>query len=247
MLGEYRVVKFFMMVFGNALYSHIHFIDQLTARLHLREVVSEEESDIIIAFVAVVSRAGTDIEAALKEIASSRPVVLVVLHHTFDPNFVAPDSGLTVNRSDVFTVDCLFHEDKGLLRCERNDRTLKAVTDHLISKGALAWPQERLKSFLPRKRLTHIGQYLQQQKRILRVIIWALFGLFSGMLSGDMLCGDMLGGDMLCGDMLRGDMLSGDMLSWLSGVVDWALCDDGIPFLSLFLSQITNLRKFYCD
>ncbi|KAL6461360.1 hypothetical protein MHYP_G00295040 [Metynnis hypsauchen] len=163
MIGEYRVVKFFMMVFGNALYSHIHFIDQLTACLHLREVVSEEESDIIIAFVAVSSRAGTDIEAALQGIPqTSRPVVLVVLHHTFDPFFVAPDSRLSVDRNDMLTVDCLFHEDKGLLRCERNQVALKAVTDHLISKGALAWPQEGFKSFLPWRGFTHIIQTRQK-------------------------------------------------------------------------------------
>ncbi|KAL7830893.1 hypothetical protein SRHO_G00303950 [Serrasalmus rhombeus] len=151
---EFHPVTFYMMVFGNLLYSHIIFLDRLKSRLRLREVVSEEGSDIIIAFVAVVSRAGTDIKAALDRIPqTSRPVVLVVLHHTFDPYFVAPESRLCVDRNNVFVVDGLFHEDQGLLKCERNDRALKAVTDHLISKGVSAasplLPENRLRVNLP--------------------------------------------------------------------------------------------------
>ncbi|KAL7830895.1 hypothetical protein SRHO_G00303970 [Serrasalmus rhombeus] len=129
--------RYFMRAEGKLFDSHIRLLERLTARLHLCEASSEEESDVIIAFVAVATRAGTDIEAALDRIPlTTRPVVLVVLHHTFDPYFVAPNSRLSVDRTDVFTVDCLFHEDQGLLRCERNDVALKAVTDHLISKGA---------------------------------------------------------------------------------------------------------------
>ncbi|KAL6461359.1 hypothetical protein MHYP_G00295030 [Metynnis hypsauchen] len=132
-----RLMKYFVRAEGKLFNSHIWFLADLTTRLHLCEASSEEESDVVIAFVAVVSRAGTDIEAALDRIPETpRPVVLVVLHHTFDRYSIAPDSRLGVTRTDVFTVDCLFHEDQGLLRCERNDVALKEVTDHLISKGA---------------------------------------------------------------------------------------------------------------
>ncbi|KAL6461358.1 hypothetical protein MHYP_G00295020 [Metynnis hypsauchen] len=137
MPAESQAVKFYMKVCGKTLYSHMNVMERLTERLHLTEASSEEESDLIIAFVSIASRAGTDIHDALQGIPeTTRPVVLVVLHHTFDPYFTAPDSRLGVTRTDVFTVDCLFHEDQGLLRCERNDVALKAVTDHLISKGA---------------------------------------------------------------------------------------------------------------
>ncbi|KAL7830894.1 hypothetical protein SRHO_G00303960 [Serrasalmus rhombeus] len=141
MPAESHAVKFFMRVFGNALYSDMNFMERLTERLHLIQASSEEDSDLIIAFVSIASRAGTDIHEALQRIPqTTRPVVLVVLHHTFDPYFVAPDSRLGVSRTDVFTVDCLFHEDQGLLRCECNDVALKAVTDHLMSKGASLAP-----------------------------------------------------------------------------------------------------------
>ncbi|MCJ8747208.1 hypothetical protein PDJAM_G00150680, partial [Pangasius djambal] len=99
-------------------------------------VISEEECDVIIAFVPVVSRAGTDIDTALQQIPTSQPVVLVMLHHTFDETYIPPDSRWTVRREGVFPVDVLFHEDVGLLRGLHNDIALKSITDHLISMGA---------------------------------------------------------------------------------------------------------------
>ncbi|KAG9261226.1 hypothetical protein AMEX_G26217, partial [Astyanax mexicanus] len=126
-----KTIRLFSMVCGKTMDSEKAFLKDLRRSSKLCEVKTLEESHFIIAFVPVVSRAGTDIEAALDQIPESRPVVLVALHHTDDPGFVAPDSRLCVNRSTVFTVDCLFHEDRGLLRCHRNDEAVKAVKKHL--------------------------------------------------------------------------------------------------------------------
>lgn len=51
-----------------------------------------------------------------------KPVILVVLHHTFDPEAVVSDSSKFVDRKNTLTVDCLFYEDKGLLECKINDK-----------------------------------------------------------------------------------------------------------------------------
>ena len=143
--------------------AHRTFLDGLLSSPNLQKVKSEDESDVTIAFVAVVSRAGTDIEAALQKVqgkninyilavhfirkiihfsllclflslpatSATQPVVLVVLHHTTEQDPVVPNSSRSVNRRDVFTVDCLFNEDRGLLSCQHNDEALKAVKDHL--------------------------------------------------------------------------------------------------------------------
>lgn len=68
----------------------------------------------------------------------SWPVVLVVLHHTFDANYIAPASKCCVNRKDMFAMDLLYvcYEDEGLLRSMHNDTALKFTTEYLISKGA---------------------------------------------------------------------------------------------------------------
>ncbi|XP_022521680.2 uncharacterized protein LOC103045145 [Astyanax mexicanus] len=125
-------IRYSLKVIGNDSNCHKEFMRNINFKLKLREQSREDKSDVIFAFVPIVSRAGTDIEAALQEIPDSRPVVLVALHHTFDPDFVAPDSKLCVNRANVFTVDCLFHEDLGLLGCQRNFEAQESIEDYLI-------------------------------------------------------------------------------------------------------------------
>lgn len=62
-----------------------------------------------------------------------KPVILVVLHHTFDPEAVVSDSSKFVERKNTLTVDCLFYEDKGLLECKRNDKAYKKAIAWLKS------------------------------------------------------------------------------------------------------------------
>ncbi|XP_060715377.1 uncharacterized protein LOC132838803 isoform X2 [Tachysurus vachellii] len=136
MAQEPRTLKFNSKVLGNTMNIHQEFLRRLKQRLSLTEVETEGDSDFIVAFVPIVSRAGTDIEAALQKIPRNKTVVLAVLHFTFDENYIAPDSKWNINRSNVFAVDLLCSEDLGLLRSLRNDKAMKAVTDHLITIGA---------------------------------------------------------------------------------------------------------------
>ncbi|MCJ8747209.1 hypothetical protein PDJAM_G00150690 [Pangasius djambal] len=116
-VGWSKSIKFHKRVIGNTMNCHEDFLRRL--RVSPQDTMfSVGQCDVIIAFVSIVSRAGTDIEAALKNIPGNRPVVFVVLHHTFDPDYSFPESRRAVNRSNIFTVDCLFHEDQGLLKCE---------------------------------------------------------------------------------------------------------------------------------
>ncbi|KAM9494808.1 uncharacterized protein Hap1MRO34_004637 isoform 1-T1 [Clarias gariepinus] len=129
------IIRFSVMVLGNTMNSHKTFLDYLMISQKLYEVFSLDDSDVIIAFVPIVSRAGTDISAAMEKIPEGKPVVLVVLHHTFDPYYIAPDSRLCVNGARVFAVDCVYYEDLGLLRCQCNDKAIKAVKEHLKIEG----------------------------------------------------------------------------------------------------------------
>ncbi|KAF5900223.1 uncharacterized protein DAT39_010076, partial [Clarias magur] len=124
--------QFHVMVLGNTLDSHKTFLHATTTSLKLREVYSPKDSDVIIAFVPITSRAGTDLSAAMEKIPDGRPVVLVALHHTFDPDHLPPDSRRCVNSERVLVVDCLFHEDQGLLKCPHNDGAIRAVKELLV-------------------------------------------------------------------------------------------------------------------
>ncbi|XP_043094915.1 uncharacterized protein LOC122345144 [Puntigrus tetrazona] len=101
-----------------------------------------EECNVILVLCVIASRAGTDIDAALNELNShskSKPAVFVVLHHTFDPEKIVPDSSSYVSRENTLTVDCLFHEDKGLLKCVRNEDAQARICQWLQPQVEQTW------------------------------------------------------------------------------------------------------------
>ncbi|XP_063078197.1 uncharacterized protein DDB_G0284459-like [Engraulis encrasicolus] len=124
-------------------YSHIPpkvkgLCEGLLTALHAEELAGDSaECDVILAFCPVVSRLGTDVEAALKEIPDTKPCILVVMHFTFDPNYVIPDSKKFTEGRYVVIVDCMFHEDTGLLQCSTNDAAvskLRQLMQHYAKK-----------------------------------------------------------------------------------------------------------------
>lgn len=99
-------------------------------RPNLVQVYSVDQCDVILVLCPIISRAGTDIDAALnklKNLSASKPAIFMVLHHTSDPYKVVTDSGSFIDRMDMLTVDCLFNEDTGLLTCNMNDEALGRV------------------------------------------------------------------------------------------------------------------------
>ncbi|XP_053473848.1 uncharacterized protein LOC128603442 [Ictalurus furcatus] len=139
-IGEIQGVignKYFILSTGKTMNTDTTIIKHLKDQIpDLQEVSAVEESDFILVFCPVVSQAGTDIEAAvqkLRNISVTKHALLVVLHHTFDPECVVPDSSRAVKRENIVTVDCLFHEDQGLLKCPKNDKSFATVTNHIQS------------------------------------------------------------------------------------------------------------------
>uniref|UniRef100_A0A8C2F1R9 Uncharacterized protein n=1 Tax=Cyprinus carpio TaxID=7962 RepID=A0A8C2F1R9_CYPCA len=106
-------------------------------RPYLEEVRSVEDCNVILVFCPIVSRAGTDIDAALNKLntcSASKPAILMVFHHSFDPDKIVPDSSRFINRGNTLTVDCLFGEDVGLLTCNRNEEALAKIVCHFKPK-----------------------------------------------------------------------------------------------------------------
>ncbi|KAF3850250.1 hypothetical protein F7725_019969, partial [Dissostichus mawsoni] len=100
------------------------------------EVTRPEISDYLLVFCPIASRIKTDIDAALNNIPGSKPTILVVMHHTFNPHQVVISSRRAVNNAKVFlTVDCLFYEGN-LLNCECNDIAWEEIKNALgVSRG----------------------------------------------------------------------------------------------------------------
>ncbi|KAM9339609.1 uncharacterized protein ABDE67_017246 [Symphorus nematophorus] len=112
--------KFYVTVAGKTNGAHNKIVENLRGRGQI-EVSSPEDSDYLVVFCPIESRVGTDVGAALQTIEGGKPIILVVMHHTFNPDYVVADSRGQVDNPNVhLTVDCLFHEGR-FLRCDRNE------------------------------------------------------------------------------------------------------------------------------
>ncbi|KAI9547346.1 hypothetical protein NQZ68_018570 [Dissostichus eleginoides] len=122
--------NFYVYVAGKNNDAHQAFVEKLKDVGHT-EVTRPEISDYLLVFCPIASRIKTDIDAALNNIAGSKPTILVVMHHTFNPHQVVISSRRAVNNAKVFlTVDCLFYEGN-LLNCECNDIAWEEIKNAL--------------------------------------------------------------------------------------------------------------------
>lgn len=154
------MVKIFTIVTGDTCNAHRTFVDNVAAKVPLSEVQRLEECDVILEFCPVSSRPGPDIDAALKDIPANKPAVLVVMHHTYDPNRSVYDSSNYVTQSDVLSVDCLFYESKGLFMCPANDEAVGKTITHIrkYSKEPLLVQHPTQRERLPAPVLTEQGE-----------------------------------------------------------------------------------------
>ncbi|XP_029965881.1 uncharacterized protein LOC115401728 [Salarias fasciatus] len=84
------------------------------------EATSPGDADYCLAFCPISSRVGTDVSEAMDHLPAGKDAVLVVMHHTFNPEQVIPPSRRVVtDRRVQLTLDCLFHQNN-LLSCELN-------------------------------------------------------------------------------------------------------------------------------
>ncbi|XP_071186448.1 uncharacterized protein [Salvelinus alpinus] len=227
---EHRVthkMKYYTVETGNTLDSRIQFMRRLnnTTRCYT-EVKSPVESDVIMAFCPIVSRAGTDIEAALQQIPTGKDVILVVLHHTFNPDYTVPDSSRLVTRSDVIlTVDCLFHESQGgLLNCPHNDAAVKQIRQKLDMTRSLGFLARILNIVMTRSRgfLAWILNIVMTRSlgflaRILNIVMTRSRGFLAWILNVDMTRSRGFLAWILNVDMTR----SRGFLAWILNIVMW--------------------------
>ncbi|CAB1342909.1 unnamed protein product [Coregonus sp. 'balchen'] len=101
--NEKQLVKVHSRVCGKTLNYHLALmkqVDDLGVGLQ-REETSAEDCQVLILFCPVTSRVGTDIDAAMSQVPSNRYAILVVMHHTFDPNFVTSQRSASNYRNVV--------------------------------------------------------------------------------------------------------------------------------------------------
>ncbi|KAI5608291.1 hypothetical protein C0J50_6762, partial [Silurus asotus] len=129
--------KYFIVEAGKTLNAQEIFMSMLKHQIPLQEVRTAHECDMILAFCPVVSRAGTDIDAAQKKIndkSADKPAFLIVLHYTFNSECAVPESSRIVTRKNTITIDCLFYENRGFLQCHKNHSSFSKIIQAIQSQ-----------------------------------------------------------------------------------------------------------------
>ncbi|KAK7906947.1 hypothetical protein WMY93_015559 [Mugilogobius chulae] len=118
-------VTYKMVVSGKTLGAHLEIIQRINGLvseqafcLQLQET-KEEDSQVIIVFCPVVSRVGTDIDAALQGLSSNnKPVIVVAMHHMHTPTGLPPPR--TRNQLSFFKphTQCLHYITESKILCK---------------------------------------------------------------------------------------------------------------------------------
>ncbi|XP_029966856.1 myosin heavy chain, embryonic smooth muscle isoform-like [Salarias fasciatus] len=116
--------KFFVILTGRTNGAHQSVVKNFKS-LGQTEARSPEDADYCLVFCPISYQVRSAVSEAMEHLPAGKAAVLVVMHHTFNPEQVIPPSRRVVTDRRVrLTVDCLFHQNN-LLSCELN-RSMKA-------------------------------------------------------------------------------------------------------------------------
>ncbi|KAM9356081.1 uncharacterized protein KZ484_014083 [Pholidichthys leucotaenia] len=96
------------------------------------ENTSVQDSQITFVFCPIVSRVGTDVEAALREVPGKGKVILVLMRYTYEAKHVTTLKTWNSNHDVVLCVNVFYFEKKGLLKCSENDKAIREIQEELL-------------------------------------------------------------------------------------------------------------------
>ncbi|XP_078145976.1 uncharacterized protein LOC139913750 [Centroberyx gerrardi] len=127
-------------VCGQTFGSHKTLLDRIKDQSGLNLVESShseysQDCQIVIVFCPISSRPVPDVEAAMSDIRDDKPVILVMMNHTHNANYVtAPrTTWSTIKQEIVLDVNVLYHDMHGLLSCTKNERAVSQIRSTLLN------------------------------------------------------------------------------------------------------------------
>ncbi|CAI5670480.1 unnamed protein product [Oreochromis niloticus] len=104
------------------------------------ESTDQQGCSIIILFCPISSCVGSDMKAAMKKVSGDKPVILVLMHHTRNPDYsTCGESQCSVYQNVVLVVHVLFHESvKGLLRSSKNSEAVRQIHYKLLQYSSIS-------------------------------------------------------------------------------------------------------------
>ncbi|XP_027877857.1 uncharacterized protein LOC114147574 [Xiphophorus couchianus] len=137
---SYPIVKFSSLITGETYDAYQALMEKVRNKIPatLVEEVNPKDAHAVLVFCPITSRVGSDVESAMAkpEVSSlDKPVILVLMHHTRDPDYsTAGTKWSDMNDNVKLDVHVLFHETvPGLLTCQQNDQAIEALVKELDS------------------------------------------------------------------------------------------------------------------
>lgn len=128
-----RTVRVFCLVTAKTYGADQQILEQLNSQgSKVTTTENLQQSDVIFLFCPIQSRISSDVETAVRKItggAEAKPVVLILMSHTRDPDSV-PNQTLWREKFPqvAHEVRVLYHQTKkGLLECDLNENTIHTL------------------------------------------------------------------------------------------------------------------------
>ncbi|XP_028997965.1 uncharacterized protein LOC114850141 isoform X2 [Betta splendens] len=100
---------------------------------HNVEDPSDQDYQVTIVFCPIISRIGTDVEAAMRNVTGDKPVILVIMEHKPEATSMSHMRTWHDDPKIVLHVCIFYHETKhGLLQCPQNTEAVSRIQGKLL-------------------------------------------------------------------------------------------------------------------
>ncbi|XP_029966990.1 uncharacterized protein LOC115402638 isoform X2 [Salarias fasciatus] len=145
-LSSFSTVTLSSVVTGQTFGAHQVIINQLKIKqLRVTELTpkNQHQCQSIILFCPITSRAGSDVEAAMRTpavAATDKRIFLVLLYHTRDVDYSTAGKSCAEKFPRVLSeFHVLFHETQnGLLKCEQNSQAIRELREAICAQFGLS-------------------------------------------------------------------------------------------------------------
>ncbi|XP_056872507.1 uncharacterized protein LOC130515921 isoform X4 [Takifugu flavidus] len=179
-----REVKYNMIVDGQTLNAHQQLMNELLSQQQVQDCQFSESSDdhqVTLLFKPISSHMESDVEAAMSRIKDNKPVILVLMHHFYEPKSTSSPRILKDYPNVVLAVHVFFHDTKsGLLTCRENSAAISSIRDKLLEYSTLVIPGENLQGVSERRNLEAEGGEVLRCPESSRCTSAGDFDCFSG-------------------------------------------------------------------